>query len=150
MPDFNNDMTITSITAAYKFPQLFAKKGLVTHVPDKCLSCFRLLAPCARSRSGSTSALHLKMMSSGPTSPTSDQSGLRRQLGTKSLIDAGVEDESTNFAEGPRPHFGGTRKSKDSDDSMMAQVLRRREVLKLVSCMNATVGAKSAEQSLLR
>ena len=36
------------------------------------------------------------------------------------------------------------------EDKAVMEVIRRREVIKLVSCMNATVGAKTAEQGLLR
>ena len=35
-------------------------------------------------------------------------------------------------------------------DKAIIEVLKRKEVLKLVGCMNATVGAKTAEQGLLR
>ena len=38
----------------------------------------------------------------------------------------------------------------EEEDTAVMQVIRRREVIKLVSCMNATVGAKTAEQGLLR
>ena len=41
-------------------------------------------------------------------------------------------------------------KKKSEENALVMQVIRRREVLKLVSCMNATVGARSAEQGLLR
>ena len=43
-------------------------------------------------------------------------------------------------------NFGESQKN----EKVVIEVLRRKEILKLVGCMNATVGARTAEQGLLR
>jgi len=66
----------------------------------------------------------------------------------KSIIDKmeGVEVElkSTN-----EDKIGNIPEDINKNDNIL-EALKRKEVLKLVGCMNATVGAKTAEQGLLR
>ena len=57
--------------------------------------------------------------------------------------------EQAKQPEGPEVKDEAKDKSEEEDSAVML-VIRRREVIKLVSCMNATVGAKTAEQGLLR
>ena len=57
--------------------------------------------------------------------------------------------EQAKPPEGPEIKDEAKDKSEEEDSAVML-VIRRREVIKLVSCMNATVGAKTAEQGLLR
>ena len=121
-----NDLTITSVSAAYKFPNLISGRGLQMHTSDNCLSCYRLSR--MRSRSGS-------MPAAIPATPTTLK-GLVEQNHQQDQEEEGAEEKTSSRTE--------------EEDTAVMQVIRRREVIKLVSCMNATVGAKTAEQGLLR
>ncbi len=50
----------------------------------------------------------------------------------------------------PGATYGFGRYPLAPSDSIMARLMQRKEVLKLISCMNATVGMATAESGLLK
>ena len=50
----------------------------------------------------------------------------------------------------PKDDMAGNVSEDINKNDVVLEAMKRKEVLKLVGCMNATVGAKTAEQGLLR
>ena len=146
-----NDLTITSISAATKIPNLLVNRGLTLHTPQKCLSCFKVSKETKYTATPKGSpvpkGLREVMNSFNLNQNASDKSIATRadaSNGSNSANDQNrTQDDSLMIT-------NASESSEEGNNTIVIEVIRRKEVLKLVGCMNATVGAKTAEQGLLR
>ena len=146
-----NDLTITSISAATKIPNLLVNRGLTLHTPQKCLSCFKVSKETKYTATPKGSpvpkGLREVMNSFNLNQNASDKSIATRadsSNGSNSANDQNrTQDDSLMIT-------NASESSEEGNNNIVMEVIRRKEVLKLVGCMNATVGAKTAEQGLLR
>jgi hypothetical protein len=63
-------------------------------------------------------------------------------------VDAGSAQSLRSDSEAVVPRPG--HHAFHHHESVLARILQRKEVIKLIGCMNATVGVKTAEQGLLK
>ena len=160
-----NDLTITSVSAAYKIPNLLVNRGLTLHNQQNCLSCYRLLSISSPHTSPKTSPIPKALREVIESFSTAqnisfDQStatikGLSNAISSttptkKSNIEVALKPEKQIPETEENKEIEGNTEEKLKEDNLVLEVLKRKEVLKLVGCMNATVGAKTAEQGLLR
>ncbi len=127
--------------------------GLEFHSPSACLCCFRL-SPGAggasdRRRSGSLGAI--------PRSFQGEESNCESP-GVQVVVSADASNGHNMDENGRKAgasllslREGGEHvEVRQNDGGDMEKIAQRKEVLKLISCMNASVGVKTAEQGLLR
>ena len=76
--------------------------------------------------------------SANPTKESNNKSTFVKVAGNDAELKSPKEDTKVNITE------------DINKNTNILEALKRKEVLKLVGCMNATVGAKTAEQGLLR
>jgi hypothetical protein len=152
-----NDLTITSVSAAYRIPNLLVNRGLTLHAHNNCLSCFKLLSEHKRSIHTSPKSSPIpkalqEVVESFSTVPnimsvkTNFTVKPTEESNNKGIIDKVADAELKSPKE---DNIGNIAEENDKNDKIL-EALKRKEVLKLVGCMNATVGAKTAEQGLLR
>ena len=151
-----NDLTITSISAATKIPNLLVNRGLTLHTPLKCLSCFKVSKKTKYTATpkGSPIPKRLRevMDSFNVNQNESDKSKANRTDSSDSSNGATDPNRTQDLIPDNPMNTNASESAEDgrNNDNIVMEVIRRKEVLKLVGCMNATVGAKTAEQGLLR
>ena len=160
-----NDLTITSLSAAYKIPNLLVNRGLTLHTQQNCLSCYKLLEDSSSIQTTPKTSPIPKALKgviesfSSIKNVTFDQkSSETKEPFQNKRNNASISKESlVDMASSPNDKLLEAEKGveniasdENQNDMLVLEVLKRREILKLVGCMNATVGAKTAEQSLLR
>ena len=148
-----NDLTVTSISAATKIPNLLVNRGMTLHTPQNCLSCYKMIIGHKTSPNQKSSPIPkglrdvIQSFNVGPIAPNKS---------IDSDMEVSVDAmERNEKKETPNSNSNESKASenleeKNSNDNFVLEVIKRKEVLKLVGCMNATVGAKTAEQGLLR
>ena len=151
-----NDLTITSISAAAKIPNLLVNRGLTLHTPHNCLSCYKMISgingkgtpkgsPIPKSL---REVMHSFDLSQGGTNKSKVLSS-DLSLGTTTTNEKKISQDANSTDSKKSDALENPEEGKNNDNFVL-EVIRRKEVLKLVGCMNATVGAKTAEQGLLR
>lgn len=156
-----NDLTITSVSAAYRIPNLLVNRGLTLHTQNNCLSCYKIhprQSINASPKSSIPNALRVAVesLSLVPSLPSDKLDFSDKDLSKSNSVIA-KPDEGPTVDVASNVHNVLKEKSiqditeeGQKKDKAIIEVLKRKEVLKLVGCMNATVGAKTAEQGLLR
>ena len=145
-----NDLTITSISAATKIPNLLVNRGMTLHTPQNCLSCYKMIIGHKNSPSQKSSPIPkglrdvIHSFNVGPIAPNKSID-VDMEASVDAMDKNEKEDSNSNESKASE-----NLEEKNSNDNFVLEVIKRKEVLKLVGCMNATVGAKTAEQGLLR
>ena len=138
--------------------------GLELHTAENCLACFALDPATFRDRRMQERSRLPSMGSeanpAGPGaavwnqgSPLLARRGLRRDSATGMLDeDLGSPGTMMGSAQSPRSESGRLLAAAASaaSDSFTARLMQRKEALKLIGCMNATVGMVTAEAGLLK
>ena len=137
--------------------------GLELHTPENCLACFALDPALSRDRrmmqergrlpSVGSEANPLAVAWINQGSPQLARRGLRRDSATGMLDeDLGSPGMLLGSGQSPRSESGRLLAAAASaaSDSFTARLMQRKEVLKLIGCMNATVGMVTAEAGLLK
>ena len=131
--------------------------GLELHTAENCLACFALDPATFRDRmqergrlpSVGSEAIPLAA-SWNQGSPLLSRRGFRKDSATGVLDeDLGSPGLMMGSAQSPRSELAAAAASAASD-SFAARLMQRKEVLKLIGCMNATVGMVTAEAGLLK
>ena len=132
--------------------------GLELHTAENCLACFALDPATLkdkrmqeRNRVPSVgSEANPAPASWNQGSPLLARRGLRRDSATGMLDeDLGSPGTMMGSAQSPRIELA-TASASAASDSFSARLMQRKEVLKLIGCMNATVGMVTAEAGLLK
>ena len=149
-----NDLTVTSISAATKIPNLLVNRGMTLHTQQNCLSCYKMnighkTSPNQKSSpipKGLRDVIH--SFNVGPIAPNKSMDVNMEEVSVDAMDkNEKKETQNSNSIESKALEDS---EEKNSNDNFVLEVIKRKEVLKLVGCMNATVGAKTAEQGLLR
>ena len=148
-----NDLTITSISAATKIPNLLVNRGMTLHTPQNCLSCYKMIIGHKTSPNQKSSPIPKSLrdvihsFNVGPIAPNKSM-----DIDMEVSVDAMDKNDKkeTQNSNSNESKASENLEDKNSSDNFVLEVIKRKEVLKLVGCMNATVGAKTAEQGLLR
>ena len=140
--------------------------GLELHTAENCLACFALDPATFRDRRmqersrlpsmGSEANQPAARAAWNQGSPLLARRGLRRDSATgvldEDLGSPGMMTMMMGSAQSPRSESGRLLAAAASaaSDSFTARLMQRKEVLKLIGCMNATVGMVTAEAGLLK
>ena len=157
-----NDLTITSVSAAHRIPNLLVNRGLTLHTQNNCLSCYRLFSGSISIHTSPKNSIPkalrvvVESLSSFQSLPSDRLNFVKKDFSKSNNITTSDDKEAVvNVALNSEKVSEECSRQDISEEGhknekAILEVLKRKEVLKLVGCMNATVGAKTAEQGLLR